>query len=196
MRPRVPMEKPGVTLSGRERPHLRKADEEQKRAVVRKGIGYAAIAVDVVVAIFAGIAFLAGFTGLGIAISVFMTIVFMLGFVASFASAKGARARAVQAMNDAMDSAVVDVLAAKGAMTAPALADQMGITREEAEKVLDRLPAKSAVHSVVDDRAADGLVRYRLEDPTRTMAMEEAADAETAAFDARLAEAMKKKGQA
>lgn len=70
-------------------------------------------------------------------------------------------------MGDAIGLVALDVMRARGAVSAPELAEQMGIPVATAEAALDRLPARDDVHveSVVDDRSIDGQVRYRVASP-------------------------------
>jgi hypothetical protein len=78
------------------------------------------------------------------------------------------------------------------------LSEQLGIPPAEAEKVLDRLPAnpQMRVETVVDEKAVDGQLRYRLADGAapQDVADMTAEQAEHADFDARLAAAMRAKG--
>lgn len=211
-RPRVPMEKPGVPRSGRERPVLAKVEHAHKRAIVAKGLGIAAIVADVFVGLVLAIAALAGFTALAIAIAIVTALVAASAFLA-FGRARAAQAEARSGMRDAIGLVALDVMAAKGGLSAPELAAQLGVPVAEAEAALDRLPARDdvQVESVVDERSIDGQVRYRIPSSAvsirpqgasapqavdanaRTLSLEEMADDEQLAFDARLQAAIEKK---
>jgi predicted RNA-binding Zn-ribbon protein involved in translation (DUF1610 family) len=211
-RPRVPMEKPGVPRSGRERAVLAKVEQAHKRAIVAKGLGIAAIAADVFVGLVLAIAALAGFTALAIAIAIVTALVAASAFVA-FGRSRAAAEEARLGMREAIGLVALDVMRAKGGLSAPELAEQLGVPVAQAEAALDRLPARDdvQVESVVDERSIDGQVRYRIpasavsvrppgasapqavDTNARTLSLEEMADDEQLAFDARLQAAIEKK---
>lgn len=211
------MEKPGVPRSGRERPVLAKVERAHKRAIVTKGLGIAAIVADVFVGLVLAVAALAGFTALAIAIAIVTALVAASAFVA-FGRARAAEVEARNGMREAIGLVALDVMAAKGGLSAPELAAQLGVPVAVAESALERLPARDdvQVESVVDERSIDGQVRYRIPssaisvrppgsapnalDPLdlrdaneRTLALDEMADDEQRAFDARLQAAIEKK---
>jgi hypothetical protein len=210
-RPRVPMEKPGIPRSGRERSTLARVEQAHKRSIVLTGAGIAVAVADLFVAAVLGIAALAGFAMLATIFAVVAALVALGAFV-SLRRAKAAREEARQAMGEAIGLVALDVMRARGAVSAPELAEQMGIPVPVAEAALDRLPARDdvRVESVVDDRSIDGQVRYRVADPgfqpsssvgtmgavdahARTLSLEEMADDEARAFDAKLQAAIAKK---
>ena len=190
------MERPGVVKSGRERPYLVRAGEHRRDAAVSNVAGIVAITIAAFMAmislfwIFAfGLGFFGG-TGLGVAI-----FVALMGFYGVGNSKKNTRLASEQ-MGEALSLVAMDVMRARGPVTSKQLAEQMGIPEETAEKILAVLPAKFRVETVVDERATDGLLRYRISDEAayQQPGMSEE-DAEKAAFDAKLAAAMRAKGQ-
>ncbi len=211
-RPRVPMEKPGVARSGRERAVLASVEQAHKRSIVTKGLGIAALVLDALIAPVLAIAALAGFTALSVAIAIATALVAVAAFVA-FARARAAATEARAGMREAIGLVALDVMRARGGLSARELAEQLGVPVAEAEAALDRLPARDdvSVESVVDDRSIDGQVRYRIaasavsirppgpaapariDTNARTLSLEEMADDEQREFDARLQAAIEKK---
>lgn len=199
-RPRVPMEKPGIPRSGRERSVLAQVEQAHKRSIVLNGAGIAVVVLDLFVALTLAIAALAGF-GLLAAIIGGLAAFLAFGAFLAFRRAGAAREAAKAGMGDAIGLVALDVMRARGAVSAPELAEQMGIPVATAEAALDRLPARDDVHveSVVDDRSIDGQVRYRVASPAAAdaqasaLSLEEMADDEARAFDAKLQAAIAKK---
>ena len=195
-RPRVPMERPGIVRSGRERPALLRAGDYRRDAALSKVVGVTggSIAALLVLGALLMLAFGLKLVFLFLlGLSIFVAAMGALGLRNATKSQKLADA----AMRDALTSVAMDVLRARGPTTAPELAAQLGITEEVADKVLMQLPAQAQlrVETMVDERATDGLLRYRIADgglsPQAGMNEE---DAERAAFDAKLAAAMHAKG--
>ncbi len=195
-RPRVPVEQP-IARSGGEREALARAEADQKSSVVAFALGVVGLIVAATAMGIAGIAFLIEFNF----IAVFM-LVAMLVFAGAGAfglmTAKKARGRASDAMRDAFGAVALDVMRQRGPITAPALAEALGVPVDVADAALTRLPARTDVRvdTVLDERAADGQVRYRVAGeqtmPAEVLSEHEAA---TADFDARLKASMKAKGQ-
>ena len=196
-RPRVPMEQPGVVRSGRERAALARAGDHRRDATVSQVAGVIGVAVAAFIVLLAMVMLAFGlnlvflFT-LGLAI--FVAAMGAFGFVNATKNQKLADG----AMREALTSVAIDVLRARGPTTAPQLAAQLGIGEDVADRVLMQLPAQPQlrVETMVDERASDGLLRYRIADggayPQAGLSED---DAEKAAFDAKLAAAMRAKGQ-
>lgn len=189
-RPRIPFEQP-VARSGGEREALAKADADLRSSTMASGLGIVAF----VIAAFALGAVTLSFavleaTGLGIAALVAM-VMFLVAGVFGVVTSKGAKKRAEEQMRDALGAAAVDVMRQRGAISAAQLAQILGVPEDVADQALTRLPARNDVRvdTVLDDRAADGQVRYRIADQTMPAeVLDEAGD-----FDARLREAMRAK---
>jgi hypothetical protein len=189
------MEQPGIPRSGRERAVLARVEQARKRAIVAKGLGVLGIAVVLFFVFVLAIAALASFGGIALWSGLFALLAAIASALA-FARSRAAQGEARTDMRDAIGLVALDVLRARGALSAGQLAEQMGIPVAEAEAALDRLPARDdvRVESVLDESAVDGQLRYRFADPhERTLAMEEVADAEQAAFDEKLKAAMAEK---
>lgn len=127
----------------------------------------------------------------------FALVAFVVAFMMAGAGAfgvmtsRGAKKRADEQMRDAFGAAALDVMRQRGTISAPQLAQALGVPEAIADQALTRLPARNDVRvdTVLDDRAADGQVRYRIADqPAPAEALDESAD-----FEARLKEAMRAK---
>ncbi|GAC1352195.1 MAG: hypothetical protein NVSMB1_12640 [Polyangiales bacterium] len=121
------------------------------------------------------------------------TLIFALIAVAAslysfYGPGKRATVRAQQAMNEALGAVALDVMRARGPLTARALAEQLGVSEEIADSALARLPGLSEVRveTVIDERAEDGLLRYRVADAEVDAGPAFGEEADQAAFDARL----------
>jgi len=196
-RPRVPMEQP-VQRTGAEREPLARAEADQKSSVI-------AFAMSIVGFIIAAIALSIGLIAFLVDFGLIATVMFLAMFMFAVAGAFGvltskkARGRADEAMREAFGAVALDVMRQRGPVTAPQLAQVLGVPEQVADAALTRLPARTDVRvdTMIDDRAADGQVRYRIADATMPAESVLAAqDAASADFDARLREAMKQKGQA
>jgi hypothetical protein len=195
-RPRIPMERAGVVKSGRERPILVRAGEHRRDAAVSNVAGIVGISIAAFIALISMVwifAFGLGFFGgTGVAFAIFTALMGMYGV----GNAKKNERLANEQMSEALGLVAMDVMRSKGPVTSKQLGEQMGIPEDVAEKILAVLPAKFRVETVVDERATDGLLRYRIADEALAiqpgMSDEEA---EKAAFDAKLAAAMRAKGQ-
>ncbi len=196
-RPRVPVEQP-VQRTGAEREALARAEADNKSSVIAFAL---AIVGFVIAATALGIGALALLIDFGlIATLMFVAMfVFLVAGVLGVLTSRKARGRADDAMRDAFGAVALDVMRQRGPVTAPQLAQVLGVPEQVADAALTRLPARSDVRvdTVLDERAADGQVRYRIADATLPAETVMAAqDAAAADFDARLREAMQKKGQA
>lgn len=190
-RPRVPVEQP-IARSGGEREALGRAEADQKSSVIGFSLAIVAFVLAAVVLGIAGISLLIDFTF--IATLMFIAMVVFAGAGAfGIMSSKKARVRASDAMRDAFGAVALDVMRQRGTVTAPQLAEVLGVPVEVADAALTRLPARTdvRVESVLDDRAADGQVRYRIAD--QTMPAEALQDAASADFDARLKASIQRK---
>ena len=195
-RPRVPLEKPGFFPSGNERPALERAGSANKDATISKIGGIMALVVAGLVAVIALLPLFLSWTAFGL---VLVGIAAFIAFIGAFGIVNGGknRALAAQHMTDAIASVAFDLMKQRGPISPHMLSEQLGIPEEVAEKALNKLPADPhlRVETVIDERAADGQLRYRVEagaiEPTPGMSLEEA---EQASFDARLAAATKAKG--
>jgi hypothetical protein len=193
-RPRVPVEQP-VQRSGMEREALARAEADNKSSVVATGLGIVGLIIAAIALAVAGVAFLIDFTFIAVFMMVAM-LVFGGAGAFGFMTAKKARGRASDAMRDAFGAVALDVMKQRGPITPSVLAEVLGVTPAEAESALTRLPARTDVRvdTVIDERAADGQVRYRIAGdhtmPAEVLSEHEAA---TADFDARLKASMTKK---
>jgi hypothetical protein len=183
--------------TGSEREPLARAEADVKSAIIAFSLGIVAFVV-------AAAALGTGLLALLIDFGLIATLMFIAMFVFAAAGAvavltsKKARGRADDAMRDAFGAVALDVMRQRGPVTAPQLAQILGVPEQVADAALTRLPARTDVRvdTVLDERAADGQVRYRVADATMPAeAVIAAQDAATADFDARLKEAMEKKGQ-
>ena len=190
------MERAGVVKSGRERPILMRAGEHRRDAAVSNVAGIVGITIAAFMALVSLIWILA--FGLGVfggGILGFAIFVALMGFYGVGNAKKNTRLASEQ-MSEALGLVAMDVMRQRGPVTSKQLGEQMGIPEDVAEKILAVLPAKFRVETVVDERATDGLLRYRISDEamaTQPGMSEE--EAEKAAFDAKLAAAMRAKGQ-
>lgn len=189
-RPRVPMEQPGIPRSGRELEPLARAGLARKDVAIATTLGIVGLVLDAPV-LFLGAIF--AIAGLGILPWITFAFGFVILAVALYGLlgvAKRAKGRANEAMREAFQSVALDVMRTRGAITGRALAQQLGVPEHVADAVLERLPARDdvRVETVVDDKADDGLVRYRVADDATlpAAALEQQMDAEQASFDARL----------
>lgn len=195
-RPRVPMEQPGIVRSFREREALGRADGALRDSLLGNVLGIIGVVIAAFVAVGAVLAFALDFTFVAV---IFLVVAAALGVFGAlgFSRAKGAKRRAEEAMRDAFGSVAVDVLRQRGPTSSRALGEILGVPEPIADAALARLPARDDVRvdTVVDDRAADGLVRYRIADdgtlPAEALAGQDPA---AASFDARLQAAMRAKG--
>lgn len=198
--PRVPMEHGGVPRSGREREPLGRANVAYKGSIVAKLGGTFGVVTGSLIAL-VGVAMLALHATSFALVLLLMAAVAIAFSVWGLGVAKVRKSRAQDAMRDAMGAVALDVMRARGAISATILADQLGVSQAVAETVLERLPARDdvRVESIVDERAADGMVRYRIADaPDATSAAfgdaaTQELDAEQAAFDVKLAAAQRAK---
>ncbi|MBI2393769.1 MAG: hypothetical protein HYV09_29630 [Deltaproteobacteria bacterium] len=190
-RPRVPAEQP-FPRSGREREALAKADADLKSSVMATALGIVAFVVAAAALGTASLAFLLGFGFLAL-LAFVATFLFAGAGAFGLVTARGARGRADEQMRDAFGSVAVDVMRVRGAISPPQLAEVLGVPEEVADQALARLPARTDVRvdTVLDERAVDGQVRYRVADATLpAAAVDEAAD-----FEARLQASIRAKGQ-
>lgn len=198
-RPRVPIEQPGVVRSGGEREPLLRAEADLKNAGLATVLG-------IVAAVGTGLLLMGALLGwlldFGLVAAAFGLLSAIVAAAAAFAfvTSSKAKRRADDAMRDAFGAVALDVMRQRGTITSRALADVLGVPEPVADAALARLPARSDVRvdTLVDDRAAaDGLVRYRIADGATVPAeaIEDAAAAEHASFEARLRAAMRDKGQ-
>jgi hypothetical protein len=195
-RPRVPLEQP-VQRTGSEREPLARAEADGKSAIIAFSLGIVAF---VVAAAALGTGLLALLIDFGLIATLMFIAMFVFAAAGAFAvlTSKKARGRADDAMRDAFGAVALDVMRQRGPVTAPQLAQVLGVPEQVADAALTRLPARTDVRvdTVLDERAADGQVRYRVADATMPAeAVIAAQDAASADFDARLKEAMQKKGQ-
>jgi len=190
-RPRVPAEQP-VTRSGAEREPLAKAEADLKSSAIAFALGVVAFVIGAAALGTASLAFLLDFGWFALFAFV-ATLLFVGAGAFAVLTSRGAKKRADEQMRDAFGAAAVDVMRQRGAISAPQLAQILGVPEEVADQALTRLPARNDVRvdTVLDDRAADGQVRYRVADQTLPAeTLDEAGD-----FDARLREAMRAKEQ-
>ncbi|MEO7093431.1 MAG: hypothetical protein ABI175_09280 [Polyangiales bacterium] len=196
-RPRVPVEKPGFAPSGNERPALERAARSHRDAIISRVGGIMAFVVAAILAVTALLPLFLGWTAFGLTV---VGLAALIAFVGGFGvvNAKKNRTQAVSHMTDAIASVALDLMKQRGALSPRMVSDQLGIPEDVAEKALNKLPAdpRLRVETVIDERAADGQLRYRLDDAGQieTAGMSEE-EAEKASFDARLAAATKAKGQ-
>ncbi len=191
------MERPGVARSGRERHVLAQVAEARKQSVIAKAFGIVAIVGAVFFVGVLAIAALAGFGGIELYSGLFAMLAGITAMLLLL-SARRAQASARAGMQEAIGLVAVDVMRAKGALSASELAEQLGLSITEAQAALDRLPARDELHveSVVDERSIDGQVRYRISASAavvgqeRALALDELADDERRAFDAKLQQAI------
>jgi len=196
-RPRVPMEQP-MQRTGAEREPLARAEADNKSSAVALALGIVAFAIA---AAALGVGLLAFLINFGLIATLMFIAMFTFVGAGAFGvlTSKKARGRADEAMREAFGAVALDVMRQRGPVTAPQLAQVLGVPEQVADAALTRLPARTDVRvdTVLDERAADGQVRYRIADATMPaetlLAAQEAASAD---FDARLREAMQKKGQA
>lgn len=190
-RPRIPTEQP-IARSGAEREPLAKADADLKSAAIAFSLGIVAFVIGAAGLGAATLAFLLDFGW--VALFAFVsTLIFAAAGAFAVVTSRGARKRADEQMRDAFGAVTVDVMRQRGTISAPQLAQILGVPEEVADQALTRLPARSDVRvdTVLDDRAADGQVRYRIADQTMPAeTLDEAGD-----FEARLREAMRAKEQ-
>lgn len=196
-RPRVPMEQP-VQRTGAEREALARAEADNKSSVIAFALGIVGFVIAAAALGIGSIALLIDFGFIATLMFVAMLVFAVAGVFGVITSKKG-RARADDAMRDAFGAVALDVMRQRGPVTAQQLAQVLGVPEQVADAALTRLPARTDVRvdTVLDERAADGQVRYRIADatlPAETLLA--AQDAASADFDARLREAMQKKGQA
>jgi len=195
-RPRIPVEQP-IQRTGGEREALARADADNKSSVIAFGLSMAGFVIAAIVMAVGLLAFLIDF-GLIATVMFIAMALFAAAGAFGVVTSKKARGRADDAMRDAFGAVALDVMRQRGPVTAPQLAEALGVPEQVADAALTRLPARTDVRvdTVIDDRAADGQVRYRIADATMpaesVVAAQEAASAD---FDARLREAMKQKGQ-
>jgi len=197
-RPRVPMEKPGVPRSGREMEALARVEAARKDAVIATGLGIGALVIDAPILFLGAIFAIVGWTFLTLATFGVGAVLAVVALMALLSTAKKAKARANDAMRDALGAVALDVMRAQGTTTSRALAEQLGVPEQVADAALERLPARDdvRVETVVDEKAADGLVRYRVaEDHTVPAEALESQDAEQANFDKRLQASIRAKTQ-
>lgn len=173
-KPRIPMERSGISRSGREREALQKVGVARKREITLKFATFGTIALMLPLTLVLLIAFLASFTALTITFAL-VDVMVLVAAILLYRSSKKAHYDARNSMLDALGSAALDVMRAKGPITSQQLADQMGISQDNAEKALERLPARSDVRVDIDMIGAeqDGLVRYRIADPLRELQAQE-----------------------
>lgn len=190
-RPRVPTEQP-ITRTGAEREPLAKAEADLKSAAIAFSLGIVAFAIGAAGLGGATLAFLLDFGW--VALFAFLTtLIFAAAGAFAVVTSRAARRRADEQMRDAFGAVTVDVMRQRGTISAPQLAQILGVPEEVADQALTRLPARNDVRvdTVLDDRAADGQVRYRIADQTMPAeTLDEAGD-----FEARLREAMRAKEQ-
>ncbi|MGZ3420569.1 MAG: hypothetical protein ACXWUG_07640 [Polyangiales bacterium] len=196
-RPRVPMEQSGIPRSGREREALARAEADLRDGMLATVLGIIAFVIATFLLTGALFSVLLGF---GLLSVIFFVLTAVLGGAGGFAFMRkgGARKRAEEAMQDAFGAVALDVLRARGPTTSGALAQILGVPEPVADRALTRLPARTDVRvdTVIDDRAADGMVRYRIsEDATLPADSAVLQDAASASFDERLKAAMRQKGQ-
>jgi hypothetical protein len=196
-RPRVPVEKPGFAPSGNERPALERAGLSARDGTISKVGGIMAFVVAALIGLTALLPLFLGWTAFGL---VLVGLTAFIAFVGAFGLVNGKknRAQAQKHMTDAIASVALDLMKQRGAISPRMLSEQLGVPEDVAEKALNKLPAdpRLRVETVIDERAADGQLRYRLDDAgvVETAGMSED-EAEQASFDARLAAATKAKGQ-
>lgn len=191
------MEQGGIPRSGREREALGKAEADLRDGMLATVLGIVAFVIATVLLAFALFSVLLEW---GLLSAIFFILTALLGGAGGFAFMRkgAARKRAEESMQDAFGSVALDVLRARGPTTSAALAQIMGVSEPVADRALTRLPARTDVRvdTVIDDRAADGMVRYRIaEDQTLPADSAILQDAATASFDERLKAAMRQKGQ-
>ena len=196
-RPRVPVEQP-IQRTGVEREPLARAESDNRSSVFAFALSIVAF---VVAALAMGIGLIAFLVDFGLIATVFFIAMLMFAGAGAFGvlTSKKARGRADEVMREAFGAVALDVMRQRGPVTAPQLAQVLGVPEQVADAALTRLPARTDVRvdTVLDERAADGQVRYRIADATLPAeAVIAAQDAASADFDARLREAMQKKGQA
>jgi hypothetical protein len=195
-RPRVPIEKPGFAPSGNERPALERAGTAARDATISRVGGVMAFVVAALIVLTALLPLFLGWTGFGL---VLVGLAAAIAFVGGFGIVNAGKnaAHAKKHMTDAIASVALDLMKQRGALSPHMVSEQLGIPEDVAEKALNQLPAdpRLRVETVIDERAADGQLRYRLDDAGQidTAGMSEE-EAEKASFDARLAAATKAKG--
>ncbi len=191
-KPRVPVEKP-VTRTYAEAATLAQATDARGDWLLASVAGIAAMVPSLILATTAVILLMT----LGLGLGFFLTggIGAAFGFVALFALGRAAAAnrRAEAAMGDAFGAVALDAMRTHGPLSAPQLAEILGVSETVASEALARLPARTDVRvdTVIDDRAADGQVRYRIEQDVQPGV--EGESAELAAFDERLRRATAEK---
>lgn len=194
-RPRVPVEQP-IARSGGERDALGRAEADNKSSVIAFSLAIVAFIIAAIALGIAGIALLVDFTFIAVAMFIAMAIFGGAG-VAGVMTSRRARQRASDAMRDAFGAVALDVMRQRGPVTAPQLAEILGVPVEIADAALTRLPARTDVRvdTILDERAADGQVRYRIANDY-TLPAESLQDAAQADFDRRLQASIgKKEGQ-
>lgn len=190
-RPRVPTEH-AIARSGGEREALSRAEADNKSAVIAFALSIVGFIIAAIALGIAGIAFLIDFTFIATVMLIGMLIFGGAG-VMGVVTSRSARRRASDAMRDAFGAVALDVMRQRGPVTAPQLAEILGVPLDVADAALTRLPARTDVRvdTVLDERAADGQVRYRIAQD-QTVPAESLQDAAHADFDARLKASMQK----
>ena len=176
---------------------LDRAGQISRDATISRIGGIMAFVVAGLIALTALLPLFLGWTAFGFTL---VGLTALIAFVGGFGlvNARKNRAQAEHAMTEAIASVALDLMKQRGAISPKMLSEQLGLPEDVAEKALNRLPAdpRLRVETVIDERAADGQLRYRVEagaiDETAGMSLEEA---EKASFDARLAAATKAKAQ-
>jgi hypothetical protein len=181
-RPRVPSEQP-TQRSGAERAPLAKAEADLKSAVVATGLAILGFVVSSALLGAAALSFALGASGLALMAFVVALLTAGAGGFGVLTS-RNAKRRADEQMREAFGAAALDVMRERGTISAAQLAQALGVPEGVAERALTRLPARSDVRvdTVLDDRAADGQLRYRIADaPVPADPLDEGAE-----FEARL----------
>ena len=164
-----------------------KAEADHKSSVIAFALGLVGLIIGATVLGIAGIAFLIDFGFLALVMFI-GSLIFAGAGGFGLVTSKKAKSRADESMREAFGAVALDVMRQRGPITAPALAEVLGVPVEIADAALTRLPARTDVRvdTVLDERAADGQVRYRVSDQTMPAEVLSEHEAASADFDARL----------